>query len=322
MTALKTIAVFAAWAGLTAASATAQTTAPVTATPASPPEATEPAATATATPSLAAKTAAPAPAGPLRVAVPRMRASGVEETLADTLTDVIAVEAGRVEGVEAIGMSDIDAMLGIEQQKQLIGCDDVSCMAEIGGALGVRAIISSKLGIVGDTYLLTLRVIDTKTVKVLSSSQKTVEGRPDALIATLRSAVPEALEPLARERSTKPAVATTEPETTEDPVVYEPETADEGRGTGLAWPAIAIAALGGVGAVVSLGVVGAGWLQYLSTPAAVMGGTSYSPPGSSATVRLASNTELFGCVALGCSCATAGGGAVWQVGAWMFGGEE
>ncbi len=140
-------------------------------------------------PSAVAETEA-VPSGPTRIAVPNMVAKESDAELATMLTDIIAVEARKVDGFEVIGMSDIEAALGYEQKKMLVGCDDVSCMAEIGGALGVRIILASKVGRVGDTYVLTMRLIDTQDVKVVASTYDTVEGKPDALIAKIRNTVP------------------------------------------------------------------------------------------------------------------------------------
>jgi len=41
---------------------------------------------------------------------------------------------------------EIDAMLGLEKQKQLMQCDSQSCMAELAGALGVDFVTSGQVG--------------------------------------------------------------------------------------------------------------------------------------------------------------------------------
>jgi hypothetical protein len=56
------------------------------------------------------------------------------------------------------------AILGLERQKQLLGCTDASssCMAELASALGVDAILAGELAKLGSTYQLDLKVLSAK----------------------------------------------------------------------------------------------------------------------------------------------------------------
>lgn len=81
-----------------------------------------------------------------------MRATGVDPTLAENVSAVIVAEvhaSGAFSSV--IAKSDIASMLSLEQQKQVLGCDTdaSSCLAEIGGALGVKRVVAGSLGRVG-----------------------------------------------------------------------------------------------------------------------------------------------------------------------------
>ncbi|MEE8410162.1 MAG: hypothetical protein V3T05_11190 [Myxococcota bacterium] len=130
----------------------------------------------------------------VRIAVPDMTLSGVDENLGRILTEIVTTEMSNLEGVSVIGSSDIATMLGFEQQKLLLSCsDDVSCIAEIGGALGVDLLLVSDLGLVGKTYVINLKLIDTTEVKVLKRVYKVVPGEPDALIEAVRDLLPEVL---------------------------------------------------------------------------------------------------------------------------------
>jgi hypothetical protein len=244
------------------------------------------------------------------MAVPRMRASN-EQTdgeLAHMLSEILTVEARKVQGVQVLSMSDIEATLGFEQQKQLLGCDDTSCMAELGGAMGCRLILSSRVGRVGDTYVLALSVIDTQSVKVVSSTYDTVEGKPDALIARIRGAVPGLLEPVIR-----PAAATSTRAAT-------PPASRTGSGDELIvhWPAIGVAAVGAL-TLIGAGVVGTimavSWSSIPSDPddTEAIGGVTMHAVGRQASV-VATQTlaGAFVSTALVGLAATAGGVA-WQV---------
>ena len=43
-------------------------------------------------------------------------------------------------------------MLSMEQQKQALGCDDDSCLAQLGGALGVPYLFSADVGALGGDW--------------------------------------------------------------------------------------------------------------------------------------------------------------------------
>jgi len=45
-----------------------------------------------------------------------------------------------------VGGADLRAMMDLEQQKSALGCDDTSCLAELGGALGVPYLMTMSLG--------------------------------------------------------------------------------------------------------------------------------------------------------------------------------
>ena len=66
-----------------------------------------------------------------------------------------------------VSSKDIGAMLGIERQRQLMGCsEDTSCMAELANALGTDYVMVASVGKVGDTYLVSAKLIDGVRNKV------------------------------------------------------------------------------------------------------------------------------------------------------------
>ena len=70
-----------------------------------------------------------------------------------------------------IGRSDMNAVLGFEKQKDLLGCSDTSCFAEIGGALGVDKILEAQVGRADDAWLVSAKLINVK------ASTPTVDSR-------------------------------------------------------------------------------------------------------------------------------------------------
>lgn len=76
------------------------------------------------------------------------------------------------------------------------GCDDLACLARLGGDLGASRVVAGSLSRLGASYLLTLRLIDVRTVEVLrEATARTTDSQKDALFAGLRQAVRELLPP-------------------------------------------------------------------------------------------------------------------------------
>jgi hypothetical protein len=121
-----------------------------------------------------------------RLAVLEIRPLGVPPELAHTLTGVVAEQAGKIPGFTAISQSEITSMLGLERQKQMLGCGDESCLAEIGGALGASRVLSGSLSKVGDAYLLQLELVDTTRAVVQGRESRSVPGAATELIETAR----------------------------------------------------------------------------------------------------------------------------------------
>lgn len=78
---------------------------------------------------------------------------------------------------------DIAQILGLERQKQLLGCADesTSCLAELAGALGVEGVISGELALVGKVYQLTLKVTSSHDAQVLFQGIERVKHQDDLL---------------------------------------------------------------------------------------------------------------------------------------------
>ena len=105
-----------------------------------------------------------------RIAVVDLSTPGIEaergRALSANLVSILAAEVSAL-GFRVISSADINAMLSLEKQKDLVGCqDNTSCLSEIGGALGVNDLISGQVGRLGDTFTLTLTLVDTVRAEV------------------------------------------------------------------------------------------------------------------------------------------------------------
>lgn len=134
---------------------------------------------------------------------------GFDEGLQRLLNELILTEFTRAGLLQVTGGSDLQALISNEEKKALLGCDDATCLAEIGGALGANYLTVASVGRIGDFYLLNMKVIAAGSAEVAARTSKQVEGKENALVTAVREAVaeiirtmtPEAKAPLA----TKPA---------------------------------------------------------------------------------------------------------------------
>jgi len=121
-----------------------------------------------------------------RLAVLELKAEGASAELATTLSQVVAEQAGKTPGFDAISQAEISSLLNVEKQRQLLGCADESCLAEIGGALGAKLVLSGTLGKLEDSYVLSLQLLDTRRAKIQSRESRTVTGSLEVLVAAAK----------------------------------------------------------------------------------------------------------------------------------------
>src|SRR5438045_7742515 len=64
-------------------------------------------------------------------------------------------------GISIISEREISAMVGLERQKQLLGCSEgTECMVELANALGVQGILLGDIAKLGNRYQVSLKIID------------------------------------------------------------------------------------------------------------------------------------------------------------------
>jgi hypothetical protein len=78
-----------------------------------------------------------------------------------------------------LSSDDIRSMLAMVQQRQKSGCQEVACLAEIGGALGAKRLVTGSLSKLGDTYLLDVRLVDVDHAQVIKQTSVRIRGKGD-----------------------------------------------------------------------------------------------------------------------------------------------
>jgi hypothetical protein len=115
---------------------------------------------------------------------------GVESSAGEMLNDLILDLLGRSGRFSSvIAGSDIREMISMEQQKQALGCDDDSCLAELGGSLGVPLMFTSSLGAFGGKFIINLKLISVEEATVKARASRVVNDE-----AAILEALPAMLE--------------------------------------------------------------------------------------------------------------------------------
>ncbi len=126
-------------------------------------------------------------AGKLAVLPVQVEASAAALVPVEILSEAVVTATATIAPYEVVGQDDLNALLSFEKQKELLGCDDVKCFAEIGGALGVDVLLSMRVGLVDNEWVLASKVIDIRQAKALHRSTQFVKGDT----ATMLKSVPQ-----------------------------------------------------------------------------------------------------------------------------------
>jgi hypothetical protein len=136
--------------------------------------------------------AAPALAGKVeKLAAPGWTVVNISSELANFYANEVA-RTLKQSGLKVVTAADISAVLGTERQKMLLGCpeDSLSCMAELGSALGCDGLLVANLARLGDRYRGSLKVVspqDGSTLAEQPVDAASESGLLDALAEAARA---------------------------------------------------------------------------------------------------------------------------------------
>jgi hypothetical protein len=132
------------------------------------------------------------PAAAAQIVALDLQAQGnAPKRLAQALSPLLIAELARREGMSVISQDDVRALLELEAEKQLVGCDDAGCMADIAGSLGAELLCSSKIALVGKEYVVSLTLLQVDGAKVVRRSTGRAKGGEEVASEAVLSAVHE-----------------------------------------------------------------------------------------------------------------------------------
>lgn len=110
-----------------------------------------------------------------RLAVMPLTGANVDEDLPAILDDFVTVEIAKSGAYDVVSAEEIRSVLGLEQMKQVLGCDEISCLVEISGALDVRYLVWGKVSRLGDKLNISLSLTDVREMRTVHRHIETVD---------------------------------------------------------------------------------------------------------------------------------------------------
>lgn len=129
------------------------------------------------------------------IAVMRLRGIGISETEAEALTEALHTGIFQIilkqgpnlkEKYQLLERSQMDKILD-QFQLQDFGCTDEKCAVEFGKMLAVERIIIGSVGLFGETYNITGRIVDVESSRVIRSVAGDTRGKLTAFLTSCRS---------------------------------------------------------------------------------------------------------------------------------------
>ncbi len=112
--------------------------------------------------------------------------SGINTSAAPTLTSIFRSELINTKKYYVLERSDMESILK-EQAFSLSGaCNSAECAVEIGQLLSAKKIVVGEIGKIGETYSITLRLVDVSTGKIDGSWDDKFQGKADGLIEVFK----------------------------------------------------------------------------------------------------------------------------------------
>lgn len=120
-----------------------------------------------------------------KLAMLDVQANGVDAAQADALGEAISKEVDQRGYYDVLTAKDLRTLLGVERQKQLLGCGDSSCTAELSGAIGARFVLQSTLTRLGTSMQLSVQMLDTSKAQTVARAVRVARN-----VLQLREALP------------------------------------------------------------------------------------------------------------------------------------
>ena len=115
-----------------------------------------------------------------KVFILQLKPLDVDEKKAMIIDGLLTSEVAKCDALEVVSGSDVQEMMNLEASKQEIGCtDEISCLAEVAGALGARYLIYGTVGQLGEKLVLNLNFRDVEEASSITRQTLTINKVDD-----------------------------------------------------------------------------------------------------------------------------------------------
>lgn len=153
----------------------------------------------------------PAAAPLLRLVVLDIHPLDKTEQGAKSLTPVVVQELARTGMFTIVSKEELARLLEHAADRQLLGCTvEAECLVEMGNVLNADKLIAGSLGRLGNTYVLTLQMLDVKGKRVDKRVERSIKDTADALLPEAQSATRQLVGELLAERAGSLAILSTQ----------------------------------------------------------------------------------------------------------------
>jgi len=132
---------------------------------------------------LDAEPATPEPADAVAVLPVAVNVDGPDaQQLSLMLTSALTTQLGVWTGWRIISTDEVTALMQNERDRQLVGCNEPGCLAELAGALGARYLLTSDVVRVGADLVWPASLVDQRNATVLRRTSTTASGAQSLLL--------------------------------------------------------------------------------------------------------------------------------------------
>jgi hypothetical protein len=196
-----------------------------------------------------------------RVLVLQPTANRVDSAIVRAIESLVAVELSRVNAFDVLSGADVKQMVELEGEKQAMGCNEASCLAELAGAMGANLVVFGDVAQLGSLTVVNLNLFDSEKARSrgrVSAQFRSEEELPFRVGRATRELFKRFAKDNDIELPTDDAMTVIEPEP-----APQPEPTPEPQPASVGW--LPWAVVGGGAAVVVVGgaLAGVGMMPYV-----------------------------------------------------------
>ncbi len=111
-------------------------------------------------------------AGRRALVMPLHAVDDVDARISDVVGRAVTAHLAAVDDLEIVSTRDLEALVQLENDRDLLGCETTTCLSEIGNALGAEWVIYGSVGWLGGRYSVSLNAVETKGDRVTARTQR------------------------------------------------------------------------------------------------------------------------------------------------------